>query len=58
MGKKKDRGENIMEKVKLAETKIENLRSFNWIEYFKYNNMHLLKLEITTILNTKIKSIL
>ena len=59
MGKKKDRGENIMEKVKLAETKIENLRSFNWIEYFKYNNMHLLKLDFnnTELSNEEIELI-
>ena len=34
-----------MKRVKLEETKIENLREFNWIEYFKYNNSHLLKLD-------------
>lgn len=34
-----------MERVKLIETKVENLRTFNWIEYFKYNNSHLFKLD-------------
>ena len=34
-----------MKRVKLEEAKIENLREFNWIEYFKYNNSHLLKLD-------------
>lgn len=34
-----------MQIVKLDETKIEKLREFNWIEYFKYNNSHLLKLD-------------
>lgn len=34
-----------MKRVKLAETKIENLSTFHWIEYFKYNNSHLLKLD-------------
>ena len=34
-----------MKRVKLAETKIGNLREFNWIEYFKYNNSNLLKLD-------------
>ncbi len=34
-----------MERVKLKETKIYNLSEFNWIEYFKYNNEHLLKLD-------------
>lgn len=34
-----------MERVKLNETKIEDLSTFNWVEYFKYNNEHLLKLD-------------
>lgn len=34
-----------MERVKLNESKISNLKEFNWIEYFKYNNSHLLKLD-------------
>ena len=34
-----------MERVKLIETKINNLEKFNWIEYFRYNNSHLLKLD-------------
>ena len=34
-----------MDRVKLADAKIEELKSFNWIEYFKYNNSHLLKLD-------------
>lgn len=34
-----------MKRVKLVETKIENLSTFHWIEYFKYNNSHLLKLD-------------
>lgn len=33
-----------MERVKLLETKIEDLSTFNWIKYFEYNNSHLLKL--------------
>ena len=34
-----------MKRVELKETKIDNLKEFNWIEYFKYNNEHLLKLD-------------
>lgn len=34
-----------MKRVPLKETKIENLNEFDWIEYFKYNNEHLLKLD-------------
>lgn len=34
-----------MERVKLTETKINDLKKFNWIEYFRYNNSHLLKLD-------------
>lgn len=34
-----------MERIKLTETKISNLNDFNWIEYFEYNNNHLLKLD-------------
>lgn len=26
---------------------MENLKNFDWIEYFKYNNAHLLKLDFT-----------
>ena len=32
-----------METIKT--TKIENLKDFDWIAYFKYNNSHLLKLD-------------
>lgn len=31
--------------VDLKETKIENLQEFDWVEYFQYNNAHLLKLD-------------
>ena len=31
----------------MAETKINHLSDFNWIEYFEYNNNHLLKLDFT-----------
>ncbi len=31
--------------VKLEETKIENLSEFDWVNYFEYNNSHLLKLD-------------
>lgn len=34
-----------MERVKLNSTKIDNLKDFDWIGYFKYNNSHLLKLD-------------
>ncbi len=43
-----------MERVKLIETKIEELRSFDWIEYFKYNNSHLLKLDFSN--NTELSN--
>ena len=36
-----------MKMIKLTDTKIENLRTFHWIEYFKYNNSHLLKLDFS-----------
>lgn len=31
--------------VDLKETKIEKLEEFDWVEYFQYNNAHLLKLD-------------
>ncbi len=34
-----------MERVKLVEVKIDDLKSFDWIEYFRYNNSNLLKLD-------------
>lgn len=34
-----------MKMIKLTDTKIENLATFHWIEYFKYNNSYLLKLD-------------
>lgn len=37
-----------MERVELKETKIEDLKNFKWIEYFKYNNSHLLKLDFSS----------
>lgn len=36
-----------MERIKLSETKINNLSQFNWVEYFEYNNNHLLKLDFS-----------
>lgn len=36
-----------MERAKLVETKIENLKEYDWVEYFKYNNSHLLKLDFS-----------
>lgn len=36
-----------MERVKLIETKIENLREFNWVDYFKFNNENLFKLDFS-----------
>ena len=36
-----------MERVQLAHTKIDNLEKFDWIEYFRYNNSHLLKLDFS-----------
>lgn len=49
-----------MERKKLNTTKIERLRDFNWIEYFKYNNSHLLKLDFTnnTELSNKEKNLI
>ncbi len=49
-----------MGRVKLKETIIKNLRDFNWIEYFKYNNSHLYKLDFsnnTELSNEEIKLI-
>ena len=43
-----------MERVKLNESKISNLKEFNWIEYFKYNNSHLLKLDFNN--NTELSN--
>lgn len=34
-----------MPRVKLAKAGIKDLKKFNWIEYFKYNNSHLLELD-------------
>ena len=36
-----------MERVKLIETKIENIRKFNWVDYFKFNNENLFKLDFS-----------
>ncbi len=36
-----------MKRKKLTDAKIEKLRSFDWVEYFKYNNSHLLKLDFS-----------
>lgn len=36
-----------MERVKLIETKIENLRKFYWVDYFKFNNENLFKLDFS-----------
>lgn len=43
-----------MERVKLKTTKIKKLSNFDWIEYFKYNNSHLLKLDFSN--NTKLSN--
>lgn len=43
-----------MERVKLNTTKIKNLTDFNWIEYFRYNNSHLLKLDFSN--NTELSN--
>ncbi len=45
---------NKMKRVKLNTTKIEKLKDFNWIEYFKYNNSHLLKLDFNN--NTELSN--
>lgn len=34
-----------MERISLKETNIKNLSEFDWVEYFKYNNSHLLKID-------------
>lgn len=34
-----------MQRKALTEAGVKNLRNFNWVEYFKYNNSHLLKLD-------------
>ncbi len=49
-----------MDRVKLKETKIDNLDEFNWIKYFKYNNEHLLKLnfDINTELSEEEKKLI
>lgn len=36
-----------MERVKLVETKVEDLNTFDWIKYFEYNNSHLFKLDFS-----------
>lgn len=36
-----------MSAIQLNETNIKNLEQFNWIEYFKYNNAHLLFLDFS-----------
>ena len=34
-----------MKRVNLKETGIEDIKSFDWVEYFKYNNAHLIPLD-------------
>ena len=34
-----------MKRISLSETGINNIKDFNWVEYFKYNNSHLIKLD-------------
>ncbi|MDE6111059.1 MAG: hypothetical protein K2F65_03990, partial [Eubacterium sp.] len=34
-----------MKRISLSETGIHNIKDFNWVEYFKYNNSHLIKLD-------------
>lgn len=34
-----------MKRISLADTGIENIKSFDWVEYFKYNNAHLTPLD-------------
>lgn len=36
-----------MSNIQLRETNIKNLEKFNWLEYFAYNNSHLLFLDFT-----------
>ena len=43
-----------MKRVKLKTTKIKKLSNFDWIEYFKYNNSHLLKLDFSN--NTELSN--
>ena len=43
-----------MGRTKLNDTNIEKVRDFKWIEYFKYNNLHLLKLDFSN--NTELSS--
>lgn len=49
-----------MDRVQLSTTKIKISKDYNWIEYFKYNNSHLLKLDFsnnTELTNEEIKLI-
>lgn len=34
-----------MERTKLQETNIKNIKAFDWVKYFEYNNSHLLKID-------------
>lgn len=34
-----------MKRISLSNTEIENIKTFDWISYFKYNNTHLIKLD-------------
>lgn len=34
-----------MKRIRLSETGIHNIKNFDWIGYFKYNNSHLIKLD-------------
>ena len=34
-----------MKRISLSETGINNIKEFNWVEYFKFNNSHLIKLD-------------
>ncbi|GFI62229.1 hypothetical protein IMSAG049_01405 [Clostridiales bacterium] len=36
-----------MERIKLSKTGIKDLQNFNWTDYFKYNNSHLIKLDFS-----------
>lgn len=44
-----------MKRISLSETGIHNIKDFNWVEYFKYNNSHLLKLDYS--LNDELKHV-
>ncbi len=37
-----------MKRTKLKDAKVDHLRTFHWVEYFKYNNAHLLKLDFNS----------